>query len=78
MKKKLYDETFKSVPNKTGYDYKDNLMKNAISKRFFAGNDMAENFVKYVNDILYESIESVKTLRNFFNYTVDKDQKDIK
>jgi hypothetical protein len=78
MREKIYDETFKSDQNKTGYDYKDKLMKNAISVRFFAGNDMAETFVTYVNDILYESIESVKTLRNFFNYTVDKDQKDIK
>jgi hypothetical protein len=78
MKNKLYDETFKSEPNKTGYDYKDNLMKNALSIRFFAGNAMVEDFLKYINDMLYESIESVKVLRNFFNYTVDKDQKDIK
>ena len=78
MKKKLYDETFKSEQNKTGYDYKDKLMKNAVSPRFFAGNPISETFLRYVNDIVFESIESVKTLRNFFNYTVEKDQKDIK
>ena len=78
MKKKLYDETYKSPENDAGFDYKDNLMKKAISPRFFAGNPIAEGFLTFVNDMLYESIESVKLVRNFFNYTVEKDQKDIK
>ena len=49
-----------------------------LSTNFFAGNPISETFMTYVNDIVYEAIESVKTLRNFFNYTVEKDQKDIK
>jgi hypothetical protein len=78
MIKKLYDETYKSGENKTGYDYKSKLMKNALSPRFFSGNPIAEKFATFINDMLYESIESVKLIKTFFNYTVDKDQKDIK
>jgi hypothetical protein len=78
MKDKLYDTTFESGKNDAGFDYKDNLMKKSMSPRFFSGNTMVEQFISYINKMMYESIESVKIVRNFFNYTVKKDQKDIK
>ena len=80
MAKKLYDETwsFGSDKNKTGYDYSKSLMKNSLSPRFFAGNPIAEGFLGYVNDILFEAIESVKRIKTFVNYTIKQDQKDVK
>ena len=80
MAEKLYKETwaYGADVNQTGFAYKDNLLKKSMSPRFFSGNVIAEGFLGKINEMLFTSIESVKILRNFFNYTVEKDQSDVK
>ncbi len=60
-----------------GYDYKDNIMKNSISSQMFNVNSTLDKFIKYLNDIVYNWVESVKQIKIFANPAVDKYEKDL-
>lgn len=55
-----------------GYDYKDNIMKNTLSNQMFNVNPTLDKFIKMVNDVVYNWIESVKQIKIFANPAVDK------
>lgn len=55
-----------------GYDYKDNIMKNTLSNQMFEVNPDIDRFIKSINDIVYNWIESVKQIKIFANPAVDK------
>jgi len=55
-----------------GYDYKDNIMKNTLSNQMFGVNEDLDIFIKRINDIVYNWIESVKQIKIFANPAVDK------
>jgi len=55
-----------------GYDYKDNIMKNTLSNQMFGVNPDLDKFIKSINDIVYNWIESVKQIKIFANPAVDK------
>jgi hypothetical protein len=55
-----------------GYDYKDNIMKNTLSNQMFGANPDLDKFIKSINDIVYNWIESVKQIKIFANPAVDK------
>lgn len=55
-----------------GYDYKDNIMKNTLSNQMFEVNPDLDRFIKSINDIVYNWIESVKQIKIFANPAVDK------
>ena len=77
--KKLYESsyTYGESRKNLGFDYrkKDILLKKTMMPRMFL-NDTVKNFLSYVNDVMVNNIDSVKVIRNFFNFTVNKD--DIK
>jgi hypothetical protein len=78
--KNLYDQSYKYGENRKnlGFDYreKDVLVKKTMMPRLFL-NDNVKNFLSYVNDVMVNNIDSVKIIRNFFNYTVKKDDINI-
>jgi len=55
-----------------GYDYKDNIMKNTLSNQMFDVNPVLDTFIKRLNDVVYNWIESVKQIKVFANPAVDK------
>ena len=55
-----------------GYDYKDNIMKNTLSNQMIGANPDLDTFIKSINDIVYNWIESVKQIKIFANPAVDK------
>lgn len=55
-----------------GYDYKDKIMKNTLSNQMFDVNTTLNTFIKSINDIVYNWIESVKQIKIFANPAVDK------
>lgn len=55
-----------------GYDYKDNIMKNTLSNQMFSVNSTLDRFLKQINDVMYNLIESVKQIKIFANPAVDK------
>lgn len=55
-----------------GYDYKDNIMKNTLSGQMFDVNKDLNIYIKQINDIMYNLIESVKQIKIFANPALDK------
>jgi len=61
-----------------GFDYHqtDIIVKKTMMPRF-QSNETIRNFLSYVNDVVVEQIDAVKVIRTYFNYTVDKNDKNI-
>ena len=55
-----------------GYDYKDKIMENTLSNQMFGVNNDLSTFIKKMNDVIYNWIESVKQIKVFANPAVDK------
>ena len=74
----LYDTTNSIRDNLKwqGYDYRNTLISNSVSP-YLLRNLKVSNFLKYLNDICVEYIETVKKIRVFYNFTVDKDYRNI-
>jgi len=78
MLKSLYkiSETYGEDIKNTGLDYSKILIKKTSSNYIFRNQNLSD-FLSYLNDIVFEYIESVKVLRVFRNYTVEKDYRKI-
>jgi len=59
-----------------GYNYRETLISNSVSP-YLLRNLKISNFLKYLNDICFEYIETVKKIRVYYNFTVDKDTRYI-
>ena len=62
----------------TGYQYKENILKNTLSKQMYGVNETLDTFLENVNEIVYENIEAVKNIKIFANPALDKYERDIK
>ncbi len=60
-----------------GYNYKDNIMKNTMSSQMFDVNPTLDKFIKSLNDVVYNWIESVKQIKIFANPALEKYEKDL-
>ena len=61
----------------TGYDYKDNLF-NLMTSKHIRRNQIIKEFMLFLNDYLYNVIKGVKYLKVFKNYTVEKDDTNVR
>lgn len=73
-KKSLYKIARNSGESRlnVGHDYTDTLFKNNISKHILRKQSVA-NFIIFINDWFVELLQNVKRVKNFKNFTVDKD-----
>ena len=73
--KNIYETSLKFGENlkNIGFDYhkKDILLKKTMMPRMFANSNVA-GFLTRINNIMVNNIDAVKVIRNFFNYTVPK------
>ena len=69
-------ETLRDDLKWKGYDYKQTLISNSVSP-YLLRNLRMSNFLKYLNDIAVEYVETVKKIRVYYNFTVDKDTRHI-
>lgn len=60
----------------TGFDYKGQIFKRSMSSYLFNDPKRAEILNK-LEELVYFLIEEVKTIKTFYNYTVDKDDKSL-
>lgn len=60
-----------------GYNYKDNIMKNTMSSQMFDVNPTLNKFIKSLNDVVYNWVESVKQIKIFANPALEKYEKDL-
>lgn len=69
-------ETLRDDLKWKGYDYKQTLISNSVSP-YLLRNLRMSDFLKYLNDIAVEYVETVKKIRVYYNFTVDKDARHI-
>ena len=58
--------------NNMPFDYENNLYQKTLSNVMFRNTNLV-NFISYLQKSSVYMIESMLYLRNFFNFTVDKD-----
>lgn len=78
MKKSLYDISLQNGTDikNTGFDYEHVLLKK-VSSSYLYKNRILGNIMFFVNKILVTYVDSVKKIRIFSNFTVDKNYKNI-
>jgi len=78
--KNLYENAYEqgSKRKNKGFDYheEDVIVKRTMMPRLFQ-NATTAGFLRYINNVLVNNIDSVKIIRNFFNYTVKKNDTNI-
>jgi hypothetical protein len=76
---KLYDykNTRKDNRLNLGYDYKDKLFNDNLSQHI-QRNDIVYTFLVFLNDYFYRIIRAIKTLQGYKNYTIKKDDTNIR
>lgn len=68
----LYDLSHKNDKEiHIGYDYKNNLLKNSLSKQLFKNDDLYK-FLNHIQSMMVCMFESNMILRNWFNHNVPK------
>lgn len=60
----------------TGYDYSKTLIKKSVSPYLY-NNEKLAGFLDTLNDIMVHLVDSVKYIRNYFNFAIPKDYKKI-
>ena len=73
--KNIYENSLKFGENRKniGFNYheEDILLKKTMMPRMFF-NQNVTGFLTRINNIMVNNIDAVKVIRNFFNYTVPK------
>ncbi len=68
----LYDLNHRHDNNlNISYDYKENILKDSLSKQLFK-NDITNNFLLKFQEVIALSIDSNVITRNWFNHTINK------
>ena len=78
--KNIYETSLKFGENRKnlGFNYheEDILLKKTMMPRMFLNQNVA-GFLTRINNIMVNNIDAVKVIRNFFNYTVPKNDLNI-
>jgi hypothetical protein len=56
----------------TGFDYKDKIFEKSMSPLMFA-DPTRRSIIQEMEKMVYFMVEKVRTIKTFYNYTVDKD-----
>jgi len=77
--KNLYSgaKTRKNDLKNQGFDYSESLMQRNLSGHILRNQTMGD-FISFINDYLNEIINSVKKLQQWKNFTVKKDNTNVK
>lgn len=68
------DSIFDSYPR--GFDYKDRIFEKTLSP-IILQNPNSKDILKKIERVIYSTIESIKRIRNFTNWTVSKNNKNV-
>lgn len=74
VKDSIYRAAYKrrEVLTNPGFDYKDQILKRTLSSQLFGANTTLDNYLNYLNKIVYEWVESIKQIKIFANPALDK------
>ena len=78
-REKIYDIKKSAKDNKKylGYDYKNDLITNRVSRHIMR-NQTILDFVQFCTDYYYNTIKQIRVMKNWKNYTANKDDKNIR
>ena len=60
-----------------GYDYSNTIIKNSVSSHILR-NDTVNRFISFIQDYFMNTIKQIRIMKNWKNYTVEKDDKYIR
>lgn len=60
-----------------GNDYRKNILKNSISGHIWRNNQM-NDFIKFIQEVLADWVDSVNYLKSYKSYTIKKNDKKIR
>jgi len=72
-----YKKTRKDNRLNLGYNYSDKLLNDNLSQHI-QRNDILSTFILFLNDYFYRIVKSVKTLQGYKNYTIKKDDTNLR
>lgn len=77
--KNLYSSAKSRKDNRKnlGYDYSNSLMQRNLSSHILRNQTLVD-FIGFVNDYLFNVIKSIKMMQQWKNYTVKKDDINVK
>ena len=76
---KLYDTRKEAKNNKKylGFDYRNTFMINFLSRHIWR-NDRMYDFLGFCTDYFYNTIKQIRVMKNWKNYTSNKDDKSVR
>ena len=72
----MYDAGRKKLHEGFDYHQEDVIVKKTMMPRLMQ-NENVKRFLSYINNTMVNNIDAVKVIRNFFNYTVPKNDTKI-
>lgn len=78
-REKIYDARKTAKDNKKGlgYDYKNDMITNRISRHIIRNQTMLD-FIQFCTDYFYNTIKQIRVMKNWKNYTSNKDDKNVR
>ena len=78
-REKLFDsrKSRKDSKKYLGYDYSRSLFTNNLSSHILRNQTMLD-FIEFCTDYYYNTIKQIRVMKNWKNYTVKKDDKNIR
>jgi len=61
-----------------GYDYEGNIFRKTMSRLVYNGDENRSSILSKMEKVIFNLIEKTKDIRNFFNYTVPKNNKYVR
>lgn len=72
-----YQKVRKDNRKNLGFDYSETLINMNVSKHIFR-NETVRDFIDFCNDYYMNTIKQIRKMKNWKNYTVDKDSQNIR
>ena len=71
------DSRNSSTPN-VGFDYEGRIFEKTLSNITYNGDSTRSVILAGIEKVVYQMVESVKRIRNFRNFIVDKNNKNLR
>lgn len=81
MNKQSWYEFIESQNDKrsnTGFDYEGKIFENTLSNQVINGDSNRVDILTSIEKIVYQLFETTKYIKNYFNYTVPKNNKHVR
>lgn len=81
MKKKSWYEFIESqndIRSNVGFDYEGKILEKTLSNQVLQGDKNRMDILASIENVIYSLFEATKYIKNYFNYTVPKNNKYVR